>query len=75
MSGKYESPAVLKSKVSWEGGVVEAILGYGIKPDDLPDGTPEEVRESWASIRAVTGDVDVVEEWLNGIEDESDDDE
>lgn len=61
---RFESPGDLAAKVEWEGGLTEAILGYGIKSEELPEGTPEEVVEAWKRVEAVKPDLAVIENWL-----------
>lgn len=56
----------LASKVEHEGGVLEAIVGYGISPTGLPSSTPSEVWNAWARIYATRHDVDTIETWLDG---------
>lgn len=60
----YATPQELAGKVDWEGGVTEAILGYGIKSEDLPEATPAEIVEAWKRVEAVGPDVDKIQNWL-----------
>ena len=71
---RYESPEELAGKVDWEGGLTEAILGYGIKSEDLPVGTPPEIVDAWKRVEAVGPDVDKIQSWLPepGTDDEED---
>jgi hypothetical protein len=64
MSSRYESKAELAAKVDWEGGVTEAINGYGLGHETLPDDTPIDVFNAWVRIEATAGDVAKIYEWL-----------
>lgn len=64
MSDRY-THAELADKVDWEGGIYEAITGYGIPSDCLPLDAPESVREAWARIEETSADADVIQEWLD----------
>ena len=37
-------------KVDWEGGIHEAICGYGISPAVLPEDTPPDVIVAWTAL-------------------------
>jgi hypothetical protein len=63
-SAKYETKQELATKIDWEGGVSDAITGYGIKSCDLPDGTPLHVREAWERVEGSGSDIDLIQEWL-----------
>jgi hypothetical protein len=54
----------LANKVDWEGGVWEAICGYGMDDSWLPENTPQEIRDAWNRVRATEQDVRVINEWL-----------
>lgn len=56
----------LAGKVDWEGGVAEAITGYGISSDALPEDTPRKVVESWKNIEGMSEDISRINEWLFG---------
>jgi len=75
MSGKFKSFGALKGKVEWEGGVSEAITGYGISTADLPDGVPAAVVESWDRVSKIRDDVYVIETWLESVPYDDEDDE
>lgn len=51
-------------KVDWEGGVADAIQGYGLDVDVLPEDTPTEVVEAWIRVRESRKDVDLIADWL-----------
>lgn len=38
-------------KIDWEGGIAEAILGYGLSFEDLPENAPPEVRYAWKELQ------------------------
>lgn len=65
MGAGYESVEDVASKVDWEGGVTEAILGYGLKSSDLPETVPPHVLAAWKFIENVDDAVNVVQEWLD----------
>jgi hypothetical protein len=73
VNDQYKSVHDLVAKVEWEGGVTEAIAGYGIPPSRLPDDVPEEVREAWRRIYDIRDDVNLVSRWLDAMA--GDDDE
>jgi hypothetical protein len=52
----------LASKVEWEGGVYEAIKGYGIGLDALPVSTPSEIRAAWQTVARA---VEKIQTWLD----------
>lgn len=55
----------LAAKVDWEGGAGEAIFGYGIGPGELPEETPDEVRQAWTRLyENAREDLETVERWL-----------
>lgn len=54
----------LAGKVEWEGGVPEAITGYGISPRDLPESTPPEVMRAWIAVYESRKDIDLIDHWL-----------
>lgn len=66
MSTRYESKEELAGKVDWEGGVAEAINGYGIRSDELPEGTPQAIVEAWQRVESVGAYVNAIENWLYG---------
>lgn len=47
----YESRAEVAAKIDWEGGFFEAVFGYGITLEDLPEDDPE-LREAWQEMMA-----------------------
>jgi hypothetical protein len=65
MSNKYESVADLADKVQWEGGLTAAILDYGIRVADLPDGAPADVQSAWKRVEDVADDVNFIQRWLD----------
>lgn len=67
---KFENVFELWSKVDWEGGLVDAILGYGIRVEELPVGTPQEIIEAWERIEAMDADVNLINTWLEDNNDE-----
>jgi hypothetical protein len=75
MSEKYESAADLAAKVDYEGSVADAIIGYGIKTEDLPDETPPDVRAAWDRVAGITDDVNYIIEWLDDVQSAADGDE
>jgi len=54
----------LADKVDWEGGVHEAIAGYGIPPARLPGDVPADVLEAWKRVYDSTSDIDLIDDWL-----------
>ena len=54
----------LAAKVEWEGGVFEAITGYGIGLDDLPEDAPTFVRANWKLVVDAGYAVGRIENWL-----------
>jgi hypothetical protein len=67
---KYESVADLYDKVDWEGGLTEALFGYGIAAEDLPDGTPGDIVAAWATLEDLSGTIRGIEAWLEDNADE-----
>lgn len=63
---RYESKEDLAGKVDWEGGVAEAITGYGITTDMLPEDAPGEIVRAWRRIEESGKDIDAIQEWLDG---------
>jgi hypothetical protein len=55
----------LAAKVDYEGGVAEAIAGYGMSLAWLPDDTPDYIRAAWKRVYDIQPDVEVIEEWLS----------
>lgn len=54
----------LAAKVDWEGGLADAIFGYGIKSDDLPHNAPKAIKQAWRDLEAVKPQLDLVSKWL-----------
>jgi hypothetical protein len=54
----------LAGKVDWEGGVSEAITGYGMSTRNLPDDAPEAVRSAWQRVYDMASDIELIEHWL-----------
>lgn len=61
---RYESKDDLAAKIDWEGGLAEAITGYGIKFTDLPEDTPWPIVQAWQRIEDSTKDLDLIYNWL-----------
>lgn len=55
----------LAAKVDWEGGVHEAIAGYGLPPELLPEDVPVSVLAAWQNIYATDRDARIIEKWLS----------
>ena len=54
------------SKVDWEGGVAETIIGYGLDVTNLPDDAPMEVVKAWNRLRLVASkDIETIQNWLD----------
>jgi hypothetical protein len=64
MSDRYESREALARKVDWEGDTVEAIVGYGISADQLPEDTPQEVVDAWKNVEGIRADLRIIDNWL-----------
>lgn len=54
----------LADKVDWEGGIAEAITGYGIGPANLPDDMPDDVHSAWMRLYNRGTDIGIISEWL-----------
>lgn len=68
---RFASTEDLAAKIEWEGGITEAILDYGIKSEDLPEGTPDEVVKAWQLIETDTAQaVKVISDWLPELDEE-----
>jgi hypothetical protein len=67
VNGQYESAYDLASKVDNEGGVTDAIIGYGIPPKYLPDDVPENIKAAWERVYGIGDDVEFIAEWLDVI--------
>ena len=63
MSEKWTKEKLAR-KVDWEGGVSDAITGYGLGQEILPEDTPEEVFYAWGRIQASAMDIKIVNDWL-----------
>ena len=61
---RYETREELSGKVDWEGGVTEAITGYGITVTDLPEDVPATIADAWLRIQNTQDDVWLIERWL-----------
>jgi hypothetical protein len=62
---RYASKEDLQCKADNEGGAAEFIFGYGLAPEDLPDGTPAEVSEALSRITAdQSKDFETFTNWL-----------
>jgi hypothetical protein len=56
----------LAAKVDWEGGVAEAITGYGISPDALPEDAPSHIKANWKVVYESGRAIQLINEWLYG---------
>ena len=66
---KDEQRRQLAEKVEWEGGVLEAIVGYGMPADIVISAygpMPANVEMAWRRIELVESAARVVENWLEG---------
>jgi len=54
----------LAAKADWEGGLCEAIFGYGLKSSDLPKNAPSEIKQAFRALEAVKPQVDLLNKWL-----------
>jgi hypothetical protein len=62
---KYRSREELEDKADWEGGPAGFIFGYGLKPEDLPDGTPQDVTAAVTRlITEAAADLRTFDNWL-----------
>lgn len=64
MTSRYESREDLAAKVDDEGGVSEAINGYGIGSDDLPEDTPADIVAAWRRVESTYDEIRCIENWL-----------
>lgn len=65
MRSRYESREDLASKVEWEGGVTEAINGYGISADELPEDAPGDIVAAWRQVEEIDDAVNSIQCWLD----------
>jgi hypothetical protein len=56
----------LADKIDWEGGVEEAINGYGLGVSVLPDDAPDSIKADWQAIRDTRAAIGRIQEWLYG---------
>lgn len=57
----------LNEKVDWEGGIAEAIIGYGLTADDLPADAYGPVIEAWKRLQSQGArDIRLIGDWLEG---------
>lgn len=56
----------LAAKVDWEGGVAEAITGYGISSRTLPEDAPGEIVRAWRRVEESSKDIAAIQKWLDG---------
>jgi hypothetical protein len=54
----------LAAKVEWEGGVAEAIIGYGLKLEDLPPDAPTHIRACWKTVQDARFAIEQIANWL-----------
>lgn len=47
---RYESRQEIATKADYEGGVLELVFGYGLFPEDLPEGD-DELRDALVALR------------------------
>ena len=63
---KYESWEDLATKMSWEGGLMEFLTGYGFNLDDMPDDIDPDIATALTNIinamGSVADDIDFVED-------------
>lgn len=52
--------------VDQEGGLLDAIVGYGIYYDRLPEDAPRAIVEAWKRIEDVEPDRELINAWLQG---------
>lgn len=64
MPDKFINVPELYAKTDWEGGLVEAIFGYGLRAECLPEGTPPDIVSAWKSLDAVRAEIELIERWL-----------
>ena len=70
MSGyRYTNVADVRDKVDWEGGIADAIIGYGLTASNLPENAPPEVVEAWLAIEAVVPHVRTISAWFETADD------
>jgi hypothetical protein len=62
----YMTREELADKVDWEGGVVDAINGYGLDVSVLPDDAPESIKADWQAIGDMRAAVERISDWLYG---------
>ncbi len=60
---KFENKQDLAEKISWEGGVMEAVE-YGVKVTDLPVDTPAPICVAWLKLQEATEYIDAIYAWL-----------
>jgi hypothetical protein len=66
---KYQTREELEDKAEWEGGPLEFIFGYGLSPDELPEGTPAHVIEAVTRLTTQgSADLETFENWLHAPE-------
>lgn len=53
------------AKTEWEGGVMDAIISYGLSTGELPHEAPAPVREAWDRLYdQARRDITLIEKWL-----------
>jgi hypothetical protein len=62
---RFASISDLAGKCEWEGGIAEA-AGYGIKPDEMPEGHPE-LEALWTDLCKAQEMVELIEEKISKI--------
>jgi hypothetical protein len=55
----------LAAKVDWEGGVAEAITGYGLTLDDLPEDAPAYIKANWKIVQESASAIERIQVWLD----------
>jgi len=52
------------SKIEYEGGIAETIVGYGLGIDNLPADVPMNVRIAWRTISLYQESYTIITDWL-----------
>lgn len=66
----YETIADLYDAVECEGGLVPAIINYGIRASALPEGTPPSIVYIWEELEGMDSAIREVQLWLEDNADE-----
>jgi hypothetical protein len=62
---KYVDKQELDDKIEWEGGIAEFTMGYGVNLEELPDETPDNVREAFRHLLAARRAVAIIQAWFD----------